>query len=108
MSLVWVAYAADESHPLANGALIEGTLHTTLELSQTARFTCVLEPFTHEVVPLFAKNTAKLPLSPGAKARKALSNWYAESKPTAAWAGRVPNPRIRPSASATEAIGPRV
>src|SRR5205823_15134754 len=66
--------AIAESHPLANAALIEGTLQKVFEASQTERLTCVLELLTHAVAPVFAKNTASVPVSPGASERNALSN----------------------------------
>ena len=90
----------DESQPLANAELIELTLQSTLELSQIARFTWDAELFTQAVVPVLAKKTAKVPLSPGASERNALSNWYEESKPTAACAGLLFRLRTSPSASA--------
>src|SRR5438552_12450884 len=82
--LVCVAYAVVDSQLLANAALIEGTLQTIFEVSQTARLTWVPVPCTHAVLPVFAKNTANVPLSPGASVRNALSNWYEESYPIAA------------------------
>ena len=102
-SLLCEAYATVESQPFANAALIEGTLQKTFDVSQTARLTCELDPFTHAAVPVLAKNAAKVPVSPGASDRKALSNWYVESNPAAASAGPPVRPATNPSASANAA-----
>jgi hypothetical protein len=72
---VCVAYAVEESQPLAHEACADVTLHVTLSAAQTARLTCVLEPATHAVRPVFAKNTENVPESPGLSVRNALSNW---------------------------------
>src|SRR5438128_11101967 len=72
---VWVAYAVDESQPLAHVDCADVTLQVTLSAAQTARFTCVPEPAVQAVVPVFAKNTENVPESPGLSDRNALSNW---------------------------------
>src|SRR5438132_12641053 len=73
--LVCVAYAVVDSQLLAKAAFTDGTPQTILELSQTARLTWVPVPWTQAVLPVLAKNTANVPLSPGASVRNALSNW---------------------------------
>ena len=79
-------------------------MQLTLSGAQIARFTWVGEPTTQAVEPVFAKNTANVPVSPGLSTRKALSNWYEESKPTAAWAGCPVKPRVMLRASAAAVI----
>src|SRR6266480_4298803 len=63
--LVCVAYAVDESQPLAHAAFAETTLQETLSAAQTPRFTCEPEPAVQLVVPVFAKNTENVPESAG-------------------------------------------
>ncbi len=79
VSLVCVAYAVDESHPLAQAASSGGTLQVTLSSRQVARLTWVPVPLTQLVAPVFAKNAENVPVSPGLRFRNALSNWYDES-----------------------------
>ena len=74
-SLACVAYAIGEYQPDANAAFVEVTLQVTLSAAQTARFTCELVLRTHAVAPEFRKKTEKDPVSPGCRARNALSNW---------------------------------
>ena len=59
-------------------------LHVSLSGLHTARFTWVGVPVTHAVVPVLAKNTENVPMSPEFRLKKALSNWYAESYAVAA------------------------
>src|SRR5438132_4863376 len=71
---VWVAYAVDESQFVAHAACGDVTLHVTLSAAQMPRLTCVLEPATQLVDPVFAKNTENVPESLALSERNALSN----------------------------------
>src|SRR2546428_6414216 len=75
-------------------------LQVSLSAPHTARLTWLTVPVTQAVVPVFAKNTEKVPVSPELRLRNALSNWYAESYAVAARAVVSKKPSVMPSASA--------
>src|SRR5437016_1764674 len=102
---VCVAYAVAESQPLAKAASSGATLHVTLSSRHVARLTWLLPPAIQLDVPVFAKNTENVPVSPGLSVRNALSNWYAESNAAAAaGAGVVLNVKLRANAIAMTAV----
>src|SRR2546428_12568273 len=99
-----VVYAVAESQvPGFHDAFGPATLHVTLSAAQTARFTWVGVPAAQTVVPVFAKNTENVLMSPGFTLRKADSNWYSESYPGAAVAAVGNNACVASTAASASA-----
>ena len=83
-------------------------MHVTLSAAQMARFTCVAVPAAQTVVPVLAKKTENVFVSPGFIVRNADSNWYSESYPATAAAGAAGATMSDVSASSAAAATVRI